>query len=138
MSAYLTGYKSGGSTSSDYSIRANFECGNYIGYPGLPTCTIDGPDTVCTAVSYWHNAVVTGEDSRYTYTYMWTLDTNSAGSGKNIQVNWASYGGGAHTLNAIQTEKYGSTTTYIAGSTAPYISKEVFVVANPTPVINFN
>ena len=108
----------------------NFNCGGYVGYPSLPTCGIVGPDTVCTAGSYWDNASVTNEDSRYTYTYAWTVDSNNVGSGKSIQVNWAGYTGGSHALNITQTEKYGSTTTYSALSTV-----SVFVVPKPTAVI---
>lgn len=138
ISAYLTGYISGGSTSSDYSIRVNFNCGSYAGYPGLATCNIAGLDTVCSAISYWHNASVTNEDPRYAYTYAWNLDTNNVGSGKSIHVNWGSYSEGSHTLYITQTEKYGSITTCIAGSTSPYISKNVFVINKPIPVINFD
>lgn len=138
MSAYLTGYVSGGSTPSDYSIRVNFDCDSYIGYPSIPTCSITGPDTVCTASSYWHNASVTDEDSRYSYTYSWKVDSNNTGSGKSVHVNWSGYSDGLHALNVTQTEMYGSTTTYTAGITAPYIFKDVFVIEKPTPVINID
>lgn len=135
LSAYLTGYVSGGSTSSsDYSIRTNFACGNSIGYPSLPSLGILGSDTVCNAQNYWHNASVTNEDSRYTYSYAWKLDSQyNIGSGKYIQVNWNSYVGGTHTLQVSQTETYGSTTTYTNTS-----SMNVFEVPKPNPSITFS
>lgn len=135
LSAYLTGYTSGGSTSSsDYSVRTNFDCGSSAGYPYLPTLGILGSDTVCNAQNYWHNASVTNEDSRYTYTYSWILDSlYGVGSGKYIQVNWNSYVGGSHTLQVSQTEKFGSTTTYTNTS---YLN--VFEVPKPNPSITFS
>jgi hypothetical protein len=41
-------------------------------------------------------------------------------------------------LYVTQTEKYGGTTTYTWGGSSPYISKSVFVVKKPTPVINID
>ena len=135
MSAYLTGYVSGGSTSSsDYSFRTNFVCGNSIGYPSLPTLSIIGSNTVCNAQNYWHNASVANEDSRYTYAYLWQLDSQySVGSGKNVQVTWNSYGGGNHTLQVTQTETYGGTATYTNTS-----SLNVFEVPKPNPSITIS
>lgn len=135
MSAYLTGYVSGGSTSSsDYSSRVNFACGSSIGYPYLPTLGIVGSDTVCNAQNYWHNASVTNEDPRYSYAYSWLLDSQySVGSGKYIQANWSNYVGGPHTLQVTQTEKYGSTTTYANTSLM-----DVFEVPKPNPSITIS
>lgn len=135
ISAYVTGYVSGGSTtSSDYSIRSNFACGSTVGYPYLPTLGIQGSDTVCNAQSYWHQASVTNEDSRYTYAYAWKLDSQyDVGAGKSIQVNWNSYVGGSHTLQLSQTETYGSITTYTNTS-----SMNVFEVPKPNPSITLS
>jgi len=67
-------------------------------------CLIDGHNTSCANKTeiYLANSI---EQPLFSYTYYWTLDGSSLGSGRSIQIEWGRYGEGYHNLqlNAIQS-----------------------------------